>query len=181
MRLERIQDLSDTQIHQLQSTFHGIILGIDGTLVEQDGNELDPGVIEVLKKIGARINVCAMSNNTRPRNILGQLHIPVVTHVPPMPDPGAFNAAVGLYLQNTGKGKGVVYNRECAVIGSNFLTEGGCRHLGMDFIHVKPIKGNEDLSYKLLRKAGEWVANAHDMARSGSQSLAKAVRKSIIR
>jgi predicted HAD superfamily phosphohydrolase YqeG len=173
LRLDKIQDLSAQQINQIRVTFRGIILGIDGTLIEHDGNELAPDVIEVLRKIRAKTNVCAMSNNTKPREALRQLGIPVVTHVPPMPDPAAFDVAVGLYLQNPGLTKGVVYNQQCVVIGSNFLTEGGCRRLGMDFIHVKPVRGSENTGYKLLRKAGESVAHAHDIARSASAHLHK--------
>jgi predicted HAD superfamily phosphohydrolase YqeG len=51
------------------------------------------------------------------------------------------------------------------MVGDNFLTDGGCRKIGMKFIHVKPIPGSEKFMHRTTRKYGHLVSRFHDLFR----------------
>jgi predicted HAD superfamily phosphohydrolase YqeG len=170
----RVESVCDLPVHALRLKYKGLILGVDG-IMECDDETSAPAVIAILSQIKEQIRICALSNCTKPVPALIQLGIPLVTDVPPMPDPRAFDVAVSRYLQN---GR-VVHTEQCAMVGSDFLTHGGCRNVGMDFILVNPVtgkNGEETTALNLLRQTARRIAAVHDLARSWgkrSQETAK--------
>jgi FMN phosphatase YigB (HAD superfamily) len=72
-------------------------------------------------------------------------NINVVTGVPPKPDRHGFKEAMEIFL-------GLKNPSAVCMIGDNFMTDGGARLAGMQFIHIHPIEGDEPFIHSFTRK-----------------------------
>lgn len=162
LRLERFEDLD---VDRISGCIYGLIMDVDGTMVSHHTNDFAPAVVEKLREIRAKIPAVVFSNNAEEREIFRQIGIPVVTRVAPKPDPRGFKAAVDMHLQNKHAHRPVIYPANVAMVGDNYITDGGCRMLGMKFIHVKPIPGKEKLGHRFTRAYGYGVSRFHDIFR----------------
>lgn len=157
----RLNSINDLSIPEICQRYRALILGVEGTIMECGAETIDPEIIKIIRAIRAQMPVCAMTNRTKGiEHIQAQLgtKIPVIRDVPLMPDPGAFRVAVSK-LQNPQKGKPTVLSEECACVGGNPLTEGGCTQEGIDFIMVDPNRGNEGTVFNALRSAARYFTS----------------------
>jgi|GEM_PF-5213126 len=153
LELEKFEDL---KIPTILMYSRSLILDVDGTLVAHHSNDFSPEVVEKLKEIRTKMNVCVFSNNNQEREIFTQLGIPVVKNAAPKPDPAGFRRAAEHYLH--------MEPQRCVMVGDNLLTDGGCRQaeIDMGLILVDPIPGPEGFFHKLTRNLARSVKNAHD-------------------
>jgi predicted HAD superfamily phosphohydrolase YqeG len=154
----QLNSINNLPIREISNKYRALILGVEGTIMEYGAETIDKKIIEIIRAIRVKMPICAMTNNTKNASyIQAQLgtNIQVIRNVPLMPDPGAFRVAVSR-LQNPPKGKPTVLNEECACLGSNPLTEGGCTREGIDFILVDPKTGNEGMEFRALRSAARY-------------------------
>jgi len=155
MRLDKFGDLPIESLIRMQ--IRGLIIDVDGTLTEHHNQEFKPEVIAKLHEVRENFKACFFSNNADVRPELLRTGIPFVHNVPAKPDPIGFELAARLKLG--------LEPYQCAMVGDNFITDGGCRKAGMPFIHVKPIPGPESFGHRLTRSYGIAVANLHDWRR----------------
>lgn len=163
--MQHLEKFDDLDINRISASIYGLVLDVDGTMVSHHTNDFSPAVLEKLREIKARIPAVVFSNNGEDREIFRQIGIPVVTRVAPKPEPSGFKVAIDMHLQNKHVNHPAVYPQQCAMVGDNFLTDGGCRKIGMKFIHVKPIPGNEKLMHRATRGYGHLVSRFHDLFR----------------
>ena len=149
--LEKFEDLDVSEVRRYSA---GMLLDVVGTLVPGGSNKFAPEVVEKLREIRAKMKVCIYSNSTRSQPIFDQLHIPVVKHAPPKPDPRGFERAAHQYLD--------LNPYSCVMVGDNLLTDGGARQVGMKLVLVNPLPGTEGLKHKLSRGYGRLVKRVHD-------------------
>lgn len=141
----------------LRKNIRGLIIDIDGTLTEHGGETLPPEVIEKIQDfIRNQIAVCIFSNNSKDRtDQFEALGIKALKDAALKPHPQGFLKAM--------QDLGLEDPTQCAVIGDNFNTDGGCNDIGMHFIHVKPIKGQEPLWVKMTRSYAYIWSRIHDL------------------
>lgn len=168
MNLEQFQDLPIDRINLL---VRALIIDMDGTLVKPGMDHIPHDVMKKILAIRDKMPVCIFSDDQEYMPEFEQNSIPVVRNVPPKTDPRSFDVAVQLYLQNRHGSTRLLYPSQCAVIGDNFLTDGVCRDIGMEFIHVKPLTGRESTARKLSRDFAEWVAHLHSRFRGEKNRL----------
>jgi predicted HAD superfamily phosphohydrolase YqeG len=160
-------------VDEICANYRGLLLGVEGTIMEQGGEIIDPDIADLLLEIKSKIRICAMTNCSKPNPALIHLGIPIARNIPPMPDARGFSVAVAQHLQNPGSRNNVVLNSQCAMIGSNPLTEGGCTRAGIDFISVQPMPGSESTAFKVLRQAGRSIAAIHDIGRADNREQSR--------
>lgn len=162
-RLEHFADLDIEKIKRETGVeIKGIILDIDGCLA-YNHCEILPENLEHLRKLIARgIKVVIYSNmvwSSRYQDLDGQIE--VLTNIPPKPDPAGFEVA----LQKLGLAK-----ENVAMVGDNYLTDGGAVKAGINFIHVKPLrKDGERFAEKIhsaIRGFFIWVSKLHERGRN---------------
>lgn len=149
--LERFEDLD---VDRIRRYTYGLVLDVDGTLVAHHSEDFSEAVVDKLREIRAKMNVCIFSNNAQGRPIFEQLGIPVVKHASPKPEAAGFKRAARHYL-NLPPG-------QCTMVGDNILTDGGARQAGMQLILVDPIPGSEGIFHKLTRGYGRAIKSMHD-------------------
>lgn len=138
----------------------GLIVDLDGTLIEHGGETLPPEVIEKMRDLlRDQIRICIFSNNLSGRSrAFVDLGIGVVSNIPRKPNPQGFLMAMKQNLE-------LDKPEECAMIGDDFNTDGGANDVGMHFIHVKPIRGKEPLWVKITGGYADIWARFHDLLR----------------
>ena len=162
MRLDRFEDLP---VDRVKALIRALIIDVDGTLIRQ-GTELFPHeVIKKILEIREQMPVCIFPDDQERIPAFEQLGIPVVRNVPPKTDPRSFDVAVQLYLQNLHHSTRMLYPGQCAMVGDNFLTDGACRKIGMQLIHVKPLIGRESVFRVMTRNLADGIAKIHDRFR----------------
>ena len=156
MRLDKFEDLP---VDTLRRYYSGLIIDVNGTLVEPEEDDLSQPVLEKLKEIRDKMPVCIFG---RQLPAFYGLHIPVVKNVPAKPSKAGFDIAVYRYLQSKNRSRGLVYPDECAMVGDDFLTDGGCRQLNMKFVYVKSRNSHQGLVPRINRRIAETIAGIHD-------------------
>jgi len=142
-------------VDDVRRKVRGLVLDVDGTLLPpySDG-DFSPEVVEKLREVRDKMEVCVFSNRGQERNIFKELGIPVVEDGPPKPHPEGFDRAARHYLK--------LEPQQCAMVGDNILTDGGANRVGMEFILVDPIPGKERLLPRFARGYGRLVKNTYD-------------------
>lgn len=166
LRLEKFEDLS---LDEIKALVKGLIIDVDGTLIKPGMDRIPHDIVEKLKAVRDMMPVCIFPDDQEHIPELEQLGIPVVRHLPRKDDPRSFDVAVQLYLQPQNRGNSLIYPDRCAMVGDNFLTDGVCREIGMQFIHVKPLEGRESSIRTFTRNFADGVARLHDRFRRGKK------------
>ena len=149
--------ITDLQIEDIRDQILAVAIDIDGTIVPYESTEVTEEVATLILEIKNRFKaVCFYSNNPNHRDYFGGLPVSVAKHVPAKPDPQGFEAVRGLYL-------GDAPPHACAMIGDNYVTDGGCREAGWKYIHVNPVPGKEGIFHKSARGIGSAVAKTHKL------------------
>ena len=108
--------------------------GIKGVLIDADGTMLQKG-----------FKVAIYTNAAEDRfQSLEKLGVKVVKNVPSKPDRAGFEIAMKEFL-------GLNDPFKICMIGDNYITDGGAIDVGMRFIHIQPITGNEPFIHALTR------------------------------
>ncbi len=162
MRLERFIEMP---VDKVKQSVRALIIDVDGTLLEPGAKHVAPAVLEKLKEIRDKMLVCIFADDMEGLPVLEQLGIPNVRNVPPKRDPRSFDVAIQLCLQNRHHRTNFLYPRDCAMVGDNFLTDGTCRKIGMHFIHVRPMEGNDGFLRTFTRNMADDIARFHDWLR----------------
>ncbi len=137
---------TEVPIEQLKlSGIQGILIDADGTLGPHHSRIFSREVVEHVNKMVTSGLKVAIYTNAFENRFQQFTDITVVTSVPPKPDKRGFKEAMETFL-------GLKNPSEVCMIGDNFITDGGARLAGMQFIHIHPIKGDESFIHSFTRK-----------------------------
>jgi len=101
------------------------------------------------------LKVAIYTNATEDRfQIFEDLGVKVVNNVPPKPNRAGFEIAMKEFL-------GLSDPFKVCMIGDNYITDGGAVDVGMRFIHVQPVMGNESLIHAMTRHLAYLCARIH--------------------
>jgi len=141
----RVKRFEDVPIERLQN-FKGILLDADATLAPHHAREFSLPVLDhVRAMLNNGLKVAIYTNAWSDRfEAFEEMGVKIVTNVPAKPDPRGFHIAMTdfLHLEDPAK---------VCMIGDNYVTDGGAIDAGMQFIHVRPVKGNEPLLHSATR------------------------------
>ena len=128
----------------IRAGLEGVLLDADGTLGTHHTQSFpDTAVAHALKMAESGLKVAIFTNSSEDR--FQQFEgIPVVGEARPKPEPLGFDEAMKNCLHMDDPEK-------VCMIGDNFITDGGAVLAGMRFIHVSPVKGNENPVLKVTR------------------------------
>ncbi|MGP0630740.1 HAD family hydrolase [Nitrospina sp. 32_T5] len=150
-RVKRFEDVPADDL--LADGIEGVLLDVDGTLGPHHTRTFPDSVVthvKVLQAVGLKVALFTNAFEDRFEQFEG---VPVVTNVPPKPDPAGFHTAMRDYLKLDDPAKVVM-------IGDNYITDGGAIDAGMRFIHVKPVPGGESAFHHTTRYLAELFARA---------------------
>jgi len=152
---QRVHRFEDISIEGLwDDGIRGLLLDADGTLGHHHATSFPEPVIQHIKKMLQRGFKLAVYTNAS-ENRFGQIpEVPVVTHVPPKPDPVGFEIAMRDYLKLNDP-------QAVCMVGDNYITDGGAVDAGMRFLHVHPLPGPENPFHRLTRWLAERLAHWH--------------------
>lgn len=160
MELDKFEDLNVQEL--IQSGIRGLVIDVDGTLVEHGALEFSDGVVNKLREITrAGIKTCILSNMAADRyDQIEELGISIVTNVPPKPDPEAFRVAREDHL-------GIEEPALTAMVGDNRVTDGaGAIRAGMEYIYVKTRPSEtETKAHSGFKSALNGIARTHQRVR----------------
>ena len=141
----RVKRFEDVPIERLQN-FKGILLDADATLAPHHAREFSLPVLDhVRAMLNNGLKVAIYTNAWSDRfEAFEEMGVKIVTNVPAKPDPRGFHIAMTdfLHLEDPAK---------VCMIGDNYVTDGGAIDAGMQFIHVRPVTGNEPLLHSATR------------------------------
>ncbi len=166
-KVSAFQKISISKINELLGIdIRGVILDIDECVAPHHGEILPENIAAITAMIQEGISMVIYSNMESTdrynplieavRNETGYL-IKVMTNIPAKPHPAGFQAcAEELELPP----------ENIAMIGDNFLTDGGAIRSGMKFIKVKPIASPKTSGKRLIQKSfrtlAEKLSDLHD-------------------
>ena len=144
MQVKRFEDVPIEQL--LAKGFEGILIDADGTLAPHHAREFTQSVIDHVRTMLEKgIKIAIYTNAWEDRfQAFQEMGVKIVTSVPAKPDPRGFQIAMTNFLHMKDPAK-------VCMIGDNYVTDGGAIDAGMQFIHVKPIKGNEPFFHSMTR------------------------------
>ena len=150
-----VKQFTDISLEELKNLgIRGILLDADGTLGPHHAESFSEPVIQQIQDMidqGFKVAIFTNASEERFQQIPD---VPIVTNVPPKPDPLGFKKAMEDYLN-------LKDPSEVCMIGDNYLTDGGAIKAGMKFIHVLPIQGNENYFHRLTRTTAYWLAQLY--------------------
>ncbi|CCQ91031.1 hypothetical protein NITGR_550033 [Nitrospina gracilis 3/211] len=150
-RVKRFENVSADGL--LADGIEGVLLDVDGTLGPHHARTFSDSVVTHVKLMRAVGLEVALFTNAFEDRFEQFGDIPVVTNVPPKPDPQGFHTAMRDYLKLDDPAKVVM-------IGDNYITDGGAIDAGMRFIHVKPVPGKENAFHHTTRYLADLFARA---------------------
>lgn len=143
-----VNDFRDiSPVRLLSSGIQGILLDADGVLGPngtQDFSEPIRRHVQLFLNHGIKV---AIYTNAREDRFKQFENVKIVTNVPAKPNHQGFKSAISGFLNLED------YKKVC-MIGDNYITDGGAIELGIPFIHVAPLKGNEKLYHRATRFYG---------------------------
>ena len=144
MQVKRFEDVPIQQL--LAQGFEGILIDADGTLAPHHAREFNRSIIDHVRTMLEKgLKVAIYTNAWENRfQAFQDIGVKVVTDVPAKPDPRGFHIAMTEFLHLKDPAK-------VCMIGDSYVTDGGAIDAGMQFIHVKPIKGNEPVFHSMTR------------------------------
>ena len=136
----------DVPIDQLKTDgIQGVLIDVDGTLGPHQAREFSHEVVAHINKMASSGLKVAIYTNAFEDRFHQFQNIAVVTDVPQKPDRRGFEKAMVNFL-------GLDDPNAVCMIGDNFITDGGARLVGMRFIHIRPVNGNEPFIHAFTRK-----------------------------
>tara|TARA_B100000029_G_scaffold480136_1_gene527849 strand:+ start:131 stop:718 length:588 start_codon:yes stop_codon:yes gene_type:complete len=144
----------------LQDGIKGVLIDADGTIGPHHTRDIDPPILaHVQKMLQQGLKVAIYTNAAEDRfQPLEKLGVKVVKNVPPKPDRTGFEIAMKEFLELNDPFK-------VCMIGDNYITDGGAIDVGMRFIHIQPITGNEPIIHALTRYLAYLCARIYGKAR----------------
>ena len=144
----------------LQDGIKGVLIDADGTIGPHHTRDIDPSILAHIKKMLQQgLKVAIYTNAAEDRfQPLEKLGVKVVKNVPPKPDRAGFEIAMKEFLELNDPFK-------VCMIGDNYITDGGAIDVGMRFIHIQPITGNEPIIHALTRYLAYLCARIYGKAR----------------
>ena len=140
----------------LRDGVQGVLLDADGTLGPHHTLSFEsPALYHVQAMLQQGLKVAIYTNATEDRfQIFEELGVKVVNNVPPKPNRAGFEIAMKEFL-------GLSDPSKVCMIGDNYITDGGAVDVGMRFIHVQPVMGNESLIHATTRHLAYLCARIH--------------------
>jgi predicted HAD superfamily phosphohydrolase YqeG len=140
----------------LRDGIQGVLLDADGTLGPHHTRSFEsPALDHVQAMLRQGLKVAIYTNATEDRfQIFEDLGVKVVNNVPPKPNRAGFEIAMKEFL-------GLSDPFKVCMIGDNYITDGGAVDVGMRFIHVQPVMGNESLIHAMTRHLAYLCARIH--------------------
>ena len=144
----------------LQDGIKGVLIDADGTISPHHTRDIDPSILaHIQKMLQQGLKVAIYTNAAEDRfQPLEKLGVKVVKNVPPKPDRAGFEIAMKEFLELNDPFK-------VCMIGDNYITDGGAIDVGMRFIHIQPITGNEPIIHALTRYLAYLCARIYGKAR----------------
>ena len=144
----------------LQDGIKGVLIDADGTIGSHHTRDIDPSILAHIKKMLQQgLKVAIYTNAAEDRfQPLEKLGVKVVKNVPPKPDRAGFEIAMKEFLELNDPFK-------VCMIGDNYITDGGAIDVGMRFIHIQPITGNDPIIHALTRYLAYLCARIYGKAR----------------
>ena len=144
----------------LQDGIKGVLIDADGTISPHHTRDIDPSILaHIQKMLQQGLKVAIYTNAAEDRfQPLEKLGVKVVKNVPPKPDRAGFEIAMKEFLELNDPFK-------VCMIGDNYITDGGAIDVGMRFIHIQPITGNEPTIHALTRYLAYLCARIYGKAR----------------
>ena len=144
----------------LQDGIKGVLIDADGTISPHHTRDIDPSILaHIQKMLQQGLKVAIYTNAAEDRfQPLEKLGVKVVKNVPPKPDRAGFEIAMKEFLELNDPFK-------VCMIGDNYITDGGAIVVGMRFIHIQPITGNEPTIHALTRYLAYLCARIYGKAR----------------
>ncbi len=143
--VKKFEDISPARL--ANSGIQGVLLDADGVL-GSNGTQIFENRIKlhVQSFLNQGIKVAIYTNAREDR--FDQFEgIKIVTNVQAKPNPLGFQKAIDCFLQ-------LKDHKKVCMVGDNYITDGGAIELGIPFIYVVPIKGNEKLYHRATRYFG---------------------------
>lgn len=133
LRLNKFSQFDPDKIEKQTGTkIKGIILDVDGTIAYNHAKILPENIKHLKNLLAKGLKIVCYSNmqwTSRYKNLPKE--IKVLTNLPPKPSPQGFKMA--LKQLN-------VPQKNTAMLGDSYITDGGAIRLGISFIYVKPLK-----------------------------------------
>jgi predicted HAD superfamily phosphohydrolase YqeG len=139
------KDISPVRL--VDSGIQGVLLDADGVLGSngtQDFSESIKNHVQSFLKQGIKV---AIYTNAREDRFDQFKNVKVVTNVQAKPNPQGFKNAIHNFLK-------LEDLKKVCMVGDNYITDGGAIELGIPFIYVSPLKGNEKLYHRATRFYG---------------------------
>ena len=139
-----------------QDGIQGILIDADGTLGPHHTLSFENSVLDHVQAMlqqGLKVAIYTNAAEDRFQNF-EELGVKIVNNVPPKPDRAGFEIAMKEFL-------GLSDPSKVCMIGDNYITDGGAVDVGMRFIHVQPVMGNESLIHATTRHLAYLCARIH--------------------
>ena len=165
-RLEKFSDLNIKKLNKLRNLeIKGLIVDSDDCISYNHGKILEEN-IEHLKKLhddGIKIVIYSNMKKTSRYDCI-EKYAKVLTHMPAKPSKKGFKKALEALKLPA---------KNVAMVGDNYITDGGSLRVGIPFIKIKPIRSvSENLIfgevlrlYGYLREFYDKVSRSHDKLR----------------
>lgn len=158
-RLDKFTEFNPDKIfREKKIRVKGIILDADDTIAINRGRILPENLRHLKKLLQQGIKIVLYSNMryTNRYKVLPK-EIKILSNLPAKPNPTGFKIALR-HLK--------VPRKNVAVIGDNYITDGGAIRAGLPFIKVNPIpKSNKspvEKAYSSLRNFYDWISRFHE-------------------
>lgn len=154
VRTSEFLHLTPTKLKDLK--IKGLILDADECISYNEGKILDKNTRHIKELIKDGIKVVVFSNmQCSDRYDVFNGKVKILKNVEGKPAPEGFLKALKL-LQ--------LPKKQVAMVGDNYLTDGGCIPLGIHFIRVKPIRRSHETKYhKIIRAPDRYVRKFYDL------------------
>jgi len=150
--VNRFEDIPP--VHLVNAGIQGILLDADGVLGSNGTQSFsEPIKHHVQSFLNHGIKV-AIYTNAREDRFDQFKNVKIVTNVQAKPNPQGFKKAISVFLELED------YKKVC-MVGDNFITDGGAIELGIPFIYVTPLKGNEKFYHRATRFYGYFWARLY--------------------
>jgi uncharacterized protein len=145
-------DISPTRL--MSAGIQGILLDADGVLGPNGTQDFEEPIkrhVQSFLNQGIRV---AIYTNAREDRFDQFKDVEIVTNVQAKPNPQGFKKAIIDFLK-------LEDHKKVCMIGDNYITDGGAIELGIPFIYVSPLQGNERLYHRLTRYYGYFWARLY--------------------
>ncbi len=143
--VKNFEDISPN--HLVNSGIQGVLLDADGVLGPNGTQNFNNHIkrhVQSFLDMGIKV---AIYTNAREDRFAQFNDVKIVTGVQAKPSPQGFKKAISDFLQLND-------HKKVCMVGDNYITDGGSIELGIPFIYVAPLKGNEKFYHRITRYYG---------------------------